>query len=319
MTSITQGTYQGLKSLVVENDHIAVVLLPEVGGKTISLVDKHTGREYLARSGREIRPASYDNAFEDYDISGFDECFPTVQKCVYPESPWQGHIIPDHGELWMVPWTYDIQSDRLGLTANGVRFPYQFAKEITVKENTVYTTYRLKNHSPCAFKYVWAAHPLFAPNAGMKILLPGHPPMKIVGAKHDRFGKGPHMATWPMAQQADGQTVDMSAIQPAIAQRSTKMFALKLEQGWCGLEDPNPEVYLKMSFPIEKIPYVGLWINEGGWPDEGKPSYDVALEPTTGCHDALDAAAACGECGCVAGGAEASWYLQIEIGRKSRG
>ena len=42
----------------------------------------------------------------DYDASGFDECFPTIGACAYPEAPWQGVIAPDHGELWTLPWAW---------------------------------------------------------------------------------------------------------------------------------------------------------------------------------------------------------------------
>jgi hypothetical protein len=58
---------------------------------------------------------------------------------------------------------------------------------------------------------------------------------------------------------------------------------------------------------------VGLWINEGGWPFSGKRSFNVAMEPCTGCPDKLETAIQRNECSVVNGNGKKSWYLQIAI------
>ncbi len=49
----------------------------------------------------------------DYDIGGFDECLPTISACLYPEPPFAGVMMPDHGEVWALPWKYEIQGEEL--------------------------------------------------------------------------------------------------------------------------------------------------------------------------------------------------------------
>ena len=79
--------------------------------------------------------------------------------------------------------------------------------------------------------------------------------------------------------------------------------------------DRKTSDFIKLSFPADRIPYVGLWINEGGWPFDGKPSFNVALEPCTGCPDKLETAVQQGEYASIRGLDEVSWTLEITLGR----
>ena len=83
--------------------------------------------------GIRFRP-EYGGAFERYDISGWDECFPSIGQCYYPEPPWHGVVVPDHGELWTLPWHAEPLPDGLRLWTKGVRFPYTFEKRLASGE-----------------------------------------------------------------------------------------------------------------------------------------------------------------------------------------
>ena len=249
------------------------------------------------------------------DISGFDECFPAIAEGLYPEWPWKDTVIPDHGEIFTLPWNCKIEKDKLVMTVYGIRFPYRFVKVMSLEQNTVKISYELENLSPCDFKYIWSAHPLFAVNEGTKILIPGNPRLRTDFSKYERFGKHLYETTWPQAQQADGQKVDLSIIRSAKQDAATKVFTTKLAEGYCGFEYPDTGDFLKMSFPVEKVPYVGIWINEGGWPFEGKRSFNVALEPCTGCPDKLETAIQRGEHALIKGTSKNTWYMNITIER----
>ncbi len=80
------------------------------------------------------------------------------------------------------------------------------------------------------------------------------------------------------------------------------------------LQYPHDEVTLKMFFPIEKVPYVGIWINEGGF-FEGPGSFNMALEPCTGCPDKLETAIQRGEHDVIQGASKKTWYLDISVER----
>jgi len=315
MTKIFTDTFQCLDRITVENREVSFSVLPQIGGKMISLVCKGTGREFMSLSGRKFRPLRYGDDFGDCDISGFDECFPAIAEGVYPDWPWKGIVVPDHGELWTLPWKCETKADRLIMSAHGVRFPYWFTKEMSVEANRVCARYTLRNLSPYEFRYIWSAHPLLAVTPGSRIILPGSPRIRTDFSKHERFGELLYETSWPEARQADGAVVDLSVIRSADEDQATKVFTTRLEEGWCALHDRKTGDFIKLSFPVDRIPYVGLWINEGGWPFDGKPSFNVALEPCTGCPDKLETAVQRGEYASIRGLGEVSWTLEITLGR----
>ena len=102
---MTQTTYKGLAAVALENDSLRLTLLPGYAWKIASLVSKKTGREFLFQSAaEELRVPEYGAAFSEYDSSGFDEVFPSIDACPYPDGSWAGMPIPDHGEVWALPW-----------------------------------------------------------------------------------------------------------------------------------------------------------------------------------------------------------------------
>ena len=317
MTSIVEDRFQGLDRITVENEAVAFSVLPQVGGKMISLRCKGTGREHLSLSGRPFQAPAYDGKYEDYDISGFDECFPSIAPGFYPEAPWRGVAIPDHGEVWCLPWEREISGESLTLTVHGVRFPYRFAREFELRGNRVRISYRLRNFSPFDLKYVWAAHPLLSAKPGTRIVLPGPCPIRTDWSRHERLGRLLYETTWPNARGPDGQAIDLSVVERHEAGQATKFFASDLSDGFCALHDPETGDFIRFDFALEDVPHVGVWLNEGGWPLDGTPSFNVALEPGFGCPDKLATAIQRGENACVAGGAEKAWALEITVGRSS--
>jgi len=270
MTTITKDEFQGLERVTVENEQLSFSLLPRIGGKMISLIFKETGHEYISLSGRPFRIPAYGANFGDYDISGFDECFPAIAEGFYPEDPWKGIHIPDHGELWTLPWETKVEGECLRLSVYGIRFPYRFVKVFSLKENRVNIKYQLKNLSAFEFKYLWAAHPLLNVTPDTRIILPGKLRIRTDWSKNERLGKLLYETSWPQAQSPDGEVIDLSIIKTPEADQATKFFTTVMEQGWCALHDIRTGDFLKFSFPVKKIPYVGIWINEGGWPLDGR-------------------------------------------------
>ena len=100
-------TWHDIAALVLENETIRTVVVPTMGAKIVSLLDKRTGTEWLAGPGeRPFRPSAYGATFDQQDMSGWDEMFPTITACPYPApGAYTGAPLPDHGEVWAVPWT----------------------------------------------------------------------------------------------------------------------------------------------------------------------------------------------------------------------
>jgi hypothetical protein len=106
--SIVTGSYDGLskvertyKSWLLENRYLKVTLVPEMGGRILSIVYKPTGHEELYQNPVGV-PYQIGTDIFYYDwLIVYGGIFPT-----FPE--------PEHGKTWLQPWDFEVvsQSDR---------------------------------------------------------------------------------------------------------------------------------------------------------------------------------------------------------------
>lgn len=278
-------------SCVLENSRLRVEVRPTIGGKISSLLDVRTNREWLWRNPLlPIRTPRYaDSYVMRNDSGGFDECFPAVAEGAFPTSPWEGVPVPDHGELWGLPWDYEATAMRVRMGVDGVRFPYRFERSLELSPHApeVKLSYRAINRAPFPFPFLWSAHPLLAVEPGMRLLLPDEAPLRIYGGSETRFGGLGSPIQWPRLLERD-----LSLIPRQSAGFAVKLFGASPERGWVGLHDPKSASTLRMEYDPAHVPHLGLWLNMGGWtPFEGEtPYFNVGLEPCIGAGDDLSLA-----------------------------
>jgi hypothetical protein len=65
-----------------------------------------------------------------------------------------------------------------------------------------------------------------------------------------------------------------------------------------------------MSFPAEKVPYLGMWLNEGGYAGQ----YNIAPEPATAAMDRIDFSKMWGMGSVLAPKGSHEWHLAISLG-----
>ena len=318
--SAAEVDYAGWRALALENEHARLVAIPEIGGKIVSLHGKAAGTELLWQDPtRPYRAPVYGDEFGNYDASGFDECFPSIGECLYPAFPWSTSTAPDHGELWCVPWRAELASAAtIYLHTYGVRFPYHFEKWIALAEDSAhYTlTYRLTNLSPFELPYLWSAHPLFAAEEGMQILLPGSSTLRLNHAIGNRVrGDTLQEYTWPWVAGPAGEPVDYSLVGASSLNANDKVFADTPADGWCALYRPESGECVAFAMSPQEVPFVGVCVNHGGWPFSGARGYWVALEPCTGWPDRLDDAIRRGAHRVLPPGASREWSLSLLLGR----
>ena len=303
-----------LQRVVMQNGDIRTVILPELGGKIGSLVSRKTGREFfLQHPDRPYRRARYADPMGEYDISGFDECLPTVSECPYPDPPFAAAIMPDHGEVWSRPWKLEIRGEELILEMEGVRLPYLLRRKTRLAGPVMELDYEITNTGNRAFKYLWSAHPLLTVQAGAQIVLPPDVSEVLVDySAGNRFAIGKSI-TWPHALLADGSSADLTTIRGPQQRTADKLFTPRLSQGYCGVRFPGTGEAVFFRFDPQLVPYVGLWICQGGFPADGPPEFTLALEPCNGRPDSLARAIARGECPELPAHATHHWTLQVEI------
>jgi hypothetical protein len=118
-----------------------------------------------------------------------------------------------------------------------------------------------------------------------------------------------------LTTDASGEAVDLSVIASGVLGFADKLYTTRLPEGWCALYDPESGDFVAFTFSPEQVPYVGVWINQGGWPLEGEPSFNVALEPCMGYPDRLDIAVLRDEVTAVPAKGTLSWRLKLRAGR----
>lgn len=306
MTTRSQS-WNDQEAWLLSDAHLEATVLPAYGGKIAGLVDRLTGRDWLWRNPflpiSKPRPgASY---VLEHDCGGYDECFPAVSAGPYPVEPWRDREIPDHGELWAVPWEVEPVEDGIRMRARTRRFPPRFERMIRLQDGCLRLDYRVENPTPHAFPFIWSAHPLFALEAGMRIELPEGHPLEVYGS--DRLGDRHAPVTWPFSGG-----IDLS--RPARVGFCAKLAGPAPERGWIGLTHEARR--LKLSYDPALVPDLGLWLNDGGWtPLEGKPPYfNLGLEPCIGWGDDLAYAVREGlPHGVLPPHGERTWWLEIRF------
>lgn len=279
--------YEGFDALEISNEQIAVIVVPDLGGKIASITHLRSQKEWLWKNPylqyqKPLYAASY---IREFDLGGLDECFPTVAPAFYPSVPWAGTAVPDHGEVWSQPWDVQVtqsSEERLTLSAGcyGVRFPYRFERAIVIEAERAAARleYRVSNLSPFALPFIWSIHPLLRIEPGMRLSLPETvSQIRVDFSTDDLFGKMGTLQPWPLATDATGQTVDLSEIQPPSFGQGVKYFTLPLQGSdpiETTLSDPQGEHSFRFRFRPDEISHVGVWMNYAGWtPLEDKPPY----------------------------------------------
>jgi len=174
-TTVHETRIGSVDAVVLENSSLRLTVVPELGGKIVSLIRKKTGHEFLLQPAdpeQAYRPRSFGDKFEDYGPCGFDECLPTVAECLYSEEPFAASRLPDHGDVWCLPSSIETVAEKIRLTTSFRSLPLRFTKEIQLRENAVRLGYEARNLSQSSVKFLWSAHPLLTVEAGAEIILP---------------------------------------------------------------------------------------------------------------------------------------------------
>jgi hypothetical protein len=281
-------TQAGLQLFELGNDLLKIVVSPTEGGKIRHLVNLQTGRDYCWQMpdppGGPRKPGM---GYDEADCTGMDDCMPTIAAC-----RWNGRDLPDHGEIWtgQMETEWMARSDDYVALVTALELPLsamRLERVVSISEGApiIKLQYELSSTGDQDQDYIWALHPLMTFRAGEQLILPSvqkiitdatavNTPMEGFGREFD----------WPVA--AEG--LDLSKLKVGDDEKScVKFFSEKMQVGWAALHDSQRGDLLAFLFDPSVLPYVGVWINRGGW---GGYQH-VAIEPSNGRPDGLDVAA----------------------------
>jgi galactose mutarotase-like enzyme len=304
---IQRSSYKDVEAVTLENGELRVKLLPDWGAKTASLLHKATGCELLWQNPEPgYRKTSYGAPYSDGEFSGFDEMFPTISRCFYEDPPWAGVEMPDHGEVWSVPWSYAQAAGRSVFRVEGVRFPYSLEKSVWLEGAALRSLYRLTNRSQFPFHFIWAAHPLFRAVPGMRFVVPAGMTQIVNSVPGPVLGGYGARHAFPRTTD-----LDLSTASPPDGRSYQKYFFLgKMREGWCRLENPEADLAVTIRFSPDRVPYLGMWFNQGGWAGQ----YNIAPEPCTAAMDRVDLSRLWQAGSCIGPLETWEWELGLEVG-----
>lgn len=305
-------TYHGTEGVELESGYLKAVILPGRGCKLASLVNKETGFEFLTQPSEEtLSPVYYGESYAPNGLFGMDDMFPTINATFYPVAPWKGTPLPDHGELWTAEWDYEFENEVLKATVRGIRLPYKFEKKIWFSQKrTLRMDYIITNETSYSMPFIWAAHPLFVMEKGTRVSLPA-------GAKtivntlnmNNRLGKTGAIHPWPETIDRFGNPYDISLVGQHDCTCDKLYVREQMKKGEISLYHPVSNEELKMHFPVNKVPHIGLWINRRGYEDQ----FNVGPEPATGALDDLYVAYFMEKCSVLLPRGTYSFHLEFTV------
>lgn len=290
---IKEADFKGERAFFLESDELRVVILPEIGGKIASIYSKDKEFELLFQSKEGFyRKAQLNSSFADYDASGFDDCFPTIDECTVEVSG-KEVLYPDHGEIWSSKLKDEISEEKAILKMDSTILPYSYKKTAALKGRKVILDYEIQNNGEEEFPAIWAMHCLVNCEKDMIINFPAE--TKTVENVHEsRFLGAPGtIYNYPVDRNLKGENFDFRRIRGKEEKNTEKYYVSHgIKEGSCSIYYPSKDVTFEINYDSKNLPYLGFWVTEGGF----RGDYNCALEPASGYCDSITEAMARGRC-----------------------
>jgi galactose mutarotase-like enzyme len=261
----------GLRLLELENEWLSLSVLPEVGAKILTLLDRKSNRNVLWRNPR-IRPQAYpiDANFDNYWCGGWDDAYPTADACVHGGEPF-----PNLGELRSLHWDVetfaaDETKAMARLSTYGPISAIKATKTVTLTGRTLQMNFAIESLSPVPLDFLWGTHPAFAVEEGSCLIIPARTGI-VAQSNHPSLGTPGGRYSWPLINGTD-----MSIVPDISSGINCGHYATDLEDGWFAVETRGHGILYE--FPRETCPHLWLWLVYGGW----RGYHHAVVEPWTG-------------------------------------
>lgn len=262
--------YKDLRLVVLENDAVRVVVVPEKGGDIVSFVDKVSGVDILLRLPTGLRSfksesalLSQPNVFTSFYGGGWQELFPVASSF----GKYYDVEQPTHGEAPQLSWDYSILEDSASrvcveFRVRTVLSPFELKRRMILDAGSPEVRFEesIENQSPMDLTYMWGHHPAFgAPFLGSE--------SRIELPKCRLFQGDESMLKFPKGDEP----------------RSAMFYAMDLERGIYGLKNDRLGFGFGMKWDHRLFSKIWVWqsmYSIGGAPFF-KREYACAIEPFT--------------------------------------
>jgi hypothetical protein len=274
----TDWSYRGLRTVVLENRSLRVIILPETGAKIWQITYKPFDADLLWNNPR-IAPARLpgNSRYDDVWSGGWDELFPNDEVALI-----EGESYPDHGELWTGDWSVEpfSHADEAGVRLRYVTPISSIEVEKTIRlragQTRIEFHHRFTNRGRTAFPFLWKLHPAMAVSPQHRI---DFPPMKVVlePSFPGTLAGASELSDWPSIRTVAGD-IDLRRVTPEDARQLYFFYGTQMQGNWCALTNSATGLSCGLQFDPKVFRCCWLFATYGGW-----RSYNAAvLEPCTG-------------------------------------
>lgn len=241
-----------------------VQCIPEDGAR-ISVL-RFEGQDLLTASPPSFKaPDQFYGEYETRPVYGYDDCFPTVDPCLYPGGEFECR---DHGNLCWEEWEVNITGNSLVCSINCNHPKVTFKRILEFAGNRLTWKFEVVDRSAKDIVFLHAMHPLL-------------PLREIKSIKLPDFEK---MATETNSVESDCKNV-LEVVRNLLSMKpgAYEMILLKeIKEGLVILAFHNG-VNLRFHFDNKMFPTLGIWWNNAGYPDQdGLRRTECAFEPIPG-------------------------------------
>jgi hypothetical protein len=311
-TELAHREWGDWPSVTLTTEAVELEVVSEVGARVVSLRDRRRDREWLVQGEKPRELEQMDWAedgvvFAGRESFGWDECLPTTAPCPDPLDP--GVDLRDHGDQWGrgAYMRLDHEHGAVEHTWAVARWDYRLHRRLSfADEQTVLAEYLVESQAQVPLPFHWAQHPVIRAEPGSYIDLPE------VNAATCSWRNGielPEALSWPKATLGDGSEKDLACV------RSGEGWAAVLYADASeGARVVAPDgARLDFEWDHGFAPALRVWLSFGGWPADGEPSEQIALEPCTSMHDHLAGAMVDGVERILPPGGELRWWVRLRL------
>ena len=312
-TELTHQTWGQWPTVRLATEAVAVEVAGEVGARVISLMDLRREREWMVQGEppaelEQMAWAEEQAPFLTRESYGWDECLPTTLRCPDPLDP-AAPELRDHGDQWGrgAYLSTDPDDGAVVHTWSVPRWPYRLSRRCSFEDETrLLVEYVAVSLSDEPMPITWAQHALLALETGAIIDLPG---VSRVRSSASLGIDLPDELDWPRGTHADGSTVELGRVDRE-AGWATVVYAEPGEV--VGVVQPDG-ARLDLDWDRDFAPVLRVWLGQGGWPAEGPPNVQHALEPVTSADDSLAAAMEHDRAVTLPAGGELRWWVRLRL------
>lgn len=241
-----------------------VQCIPEDGAR-ISIL-RFEGQDLLTASPPSFKaPDQFYGEYETRSVYGYDDCFPTVDPCLYPEGDFKCR---DHGNLCWKEWKVNVTGNSLVSSVDCTQPDVTFKRTLEFAGNRLSWKFEVVNWSAKKNVFLHVMHPLLPLREIQSVKLPNFTEMATETNSVE-----------PVCKNALEVAKHLLSIVPG----GCEMILLKgIEEGLVILGLHNG-VNLHFHFDNKMFPTLGIWWNNAGYPDQdGLRRTECAFEPIPG-------------------------------------